>query len=82
MLVTKYDITWYIKWSTSIIMLAGIAVRATGIVQLQWIDVVCSWIGALGWLYVGYRWNDRAMMLVNGVITLILTAGIGRIILS
>lgn len=82
MLVTKYDITWYIKWSTSIIMLAGIAVRATGIVHLQWIDVVCSWIGAVGWLYVGYRWNDRAMMLVNGTITLILTAGIMRIILA
>lgn len=82
MLVTKYDITWYIKWSTSIIMLAGIAVRATGISHLQWIDVVCSWIGAVGWLYVGYRWNDRAMMMVNGTITLILTAGLGRIIFA
>ena len=79
---TQQDITWYVKWIASFIMLGGIAVRAMGISDLQWIDVVCSWIGAVGWLYVGYKWNDRAMMLVNGTITVILTAGLFRIILA
>ena len=48
----KYDITWYVKWTASIIVLIGITIRASGVTQLQWLDIVCSWIGAVGWFYV------------------------------
>ena len=78
----KYDITWYVKWIASIIVLIGITIRASGVVQLQWIDIVCSWIGAVGWFYVGFKWNDRALMILNGVIGVILFAGILRHFLS
>ncbi len=44
----KYDITWYVKWIASLITLVGITVRASGLIQFQWIDLVCSWIGAMG----------------------------------
>ena len=76
----KYDITWYVKWTASIITLVGITVRASGIVQLQWVDLMCSWIGAVGWFYVGFKWNDRALMVLNAVIGIILFAGILRVI--
>jgi hypothetical protein len=33
-------------------------------------------LGLLGWLYVGLKWNDRALILLNGVITVILFGGI------
>jgi hypothetical protein len=75
----KYDITWYVKWAASLIALIGITIRASGLVQLQWIDIVCSWIGAAGWFYVGFKWNDRALMVLNGVIGVILFAGILRV---
>jgi hypothetical protein len=78
----KYDITWYVKWIASIIVLIGITIRASGVTQLQWIDIVCSWIGAVGWFYVGFKWNDRALMILNGVIGVILFAGILRHFLS
>jgi hypothetical protein len=78
----KYDITWYVKWIASIIVLIGITIRASGVVQLQWIDIVCSWIGAVGWFYVGFKWNDRALMVLNGVIGVILFAGILRVIFT
>ena len=78
----KYDITWYVKWTASIIILIGITVRASGIVQLQWVDLICSWIGAVGWFYVGFKWNDRALMVLNAVIGIILFAGILRAIFN
>ena len=76
----KYDITWYVKWIASIIVLIGITIRASGVTQLQWLDIVCSWIGAVGWFYVGFKWNDRALMVLNAVIGIILFAGILRVI--
>ena len=76
----KYDITWYVKWIASIIVLIGITIRASGVTQLQWLDIVCSWIGAVGWFYVGFKWNDRALMVLNAVIGIILFAGILRVV--
>jgi hypothetical protein len=76
----KYDVTWYVKWTASIIVLIGITIRASGVSELQWLDIVCSWIGAVGWFYVGFKWNDRALMVLNGVIGVILFAGILRVI--
>jgi hypothetical protein len=78
----KYDITWYVKWTASIIVLIGITIRASGVTQLQWLDIVCSWIGAVGWFYVGFKWNDRALMVLNAVIGIILFAGILRVLFA
>ena len=78
----KYDVTWYVKWTASIIVLIGITIRASGVTQLQWLDIVCSWIGAVGWFYVGFKWNDRALMVLNAVIGIILFAGILRVIFT
>lgn len=78
----KYDITWYVKWIASFIALIGITIRASGLIQFQWIDILCSWIGAVGWFFVGFKWNDRALMVLNGVIGVILFAGLLRIWLS
>ena len=75
----KYDITWYVKWAASLIVLVGITIRASGVTELQWLDIVCSWVGAVGWFYVGFKWNDRALMVLNGVIGVILFSGILRI---
>jgi len=76
----KYDVTWYVKWASSIIVLFGITIRASGVTELQWLDIVCSWVGAVGWFYVGFKWNDRALMVLNAVIGIILFAGILRVV--
>jgi hypothetical protein len=78
----KYDITWYVKWAASLITLIGITVRASGLLDLHYVDLICSWIGACGWFYVGFKWNDRALMILNGVIGVMLFAGILRYYLA
>ena len=76
----KGDITWYIKWIASIITLFAVSVRATGIPELHWIDIVGSFIGSVGWFIVGFMWKDRALIILNGVIGVILFSGLIKIV--
>lgn len=74
---TNRDATYYVKWTVSIIMILGMALgRGTGNPDLQIYDTAASWIGAVGWFWVGYKWNDRAMMLVNSIMICICTVGL------
>lgn len=58
-------------------MIVGMALgRGTGNPQLLIFDTITSWTGALGWMYVGYRWSDRAMILTNLIMAGINTVGI------
>ena len=75
----KGDITWYVKWISSIIVLGAIAIRASGVAELQWLDILLSLIGAVGWLFVSVKWNDRALILLNSVITVMLSIGLLRV---
>ena len=75
----QQDHTWYIKWGVSIVMLVGMAIgRGTGAPNpvYKLIDTTCSWVGAVGWTYVGFRWNDKAILLVNLLMATINTIGI------
>ena len=75
----KQDLSWYVKWCSSLIVLVAITVRASGIQELQVYDVLLSWIGAMGWFWVGMLWKDRALILLNGVIAIVLFGGLMRI---
>jgi len=79
--VTPYkDITWYVKWAASICILLAASLRAAS-PSLHLYDMLFSIVGLIGWLYVGLKWNDRALILLNGVISVILFGGIVRHIL-
>ena len=75
----KQTVDWYIKWFSSILGLVAITVRSAGIPELQWVDVLFSWLGAVGWFVVGFMWKDRALILLNGIIAIMLFAGLLRI---
>ena len=77
--VTPYkDISWYIKWTASYILIIATIINATGMYHTY--DVALSAIGTAMWGYVGYRWNDRALILINTVASVVLTVGFIRII--
>jgi hypothetical protein len=61
----KQDLSWYVKWTASIFILASMSIR--GIDGLQLYDIVLSIIGVTGWMIVGLLWKDRALILLNGV---------------
>jgi len=55
---------WYLKWISSIILIIGILFTAQNIYP---INLFISSIGLLGWTIVGLIWNDRALLIVNGI---------------
>ena len=77
-----HDLSWYIKWISSLIIIGAIACRSAGFNEL---DIYLSFVGILGWGVVGWGivgglWHDRALVLVNGVAGTILLIAILRLI--
>jgi len=81
----KGGLDWWIKWSSSIIVLFAISIRASNTPNAElfgfpfqiW-DIFLSWLGAVGWWIVGFMWRDRALILLNGVISIMLFGGLLR----
>ena len=61
----KYTVDWYVKWISSVFILAALSMR--GLEGLQIYDLVFSIIGIALWLWVSVVWKDRALVMLNGV---------------
>lgn len=78
----KQDLSWYVKWVSSVFVLAAVMMRsATGdspemIANLRLADQILSLIGCAGWTWVGMLWKDRALIVLNVVIVFALASGI------
>jgi hypothetical protein len=70
----KQDLSWYVKWTASVILLCAFAVRSTQ--QFPFIDLCLSLVGVSGWLWVGLLWKDRALVMLNGIAVFILLSGL------
>ena len=69
----KYDLSWYIKWTASFIILVGMAFTSA---DIQPYNMWFHLIGVIGWGIVGYLWHDRALIFINGVATFIFLTGL------
>jgi hypothetical protein len=54
------DHVWYIKYASAIIILSAMVLHVQGITP--W-NSLLQMLGASGWIYVGWRWKERALML-------------------
>ena len=61
----KGDMSWYVKWISSSIIICAMSIR--GMEGLQFIDLILSILGVAGWLWVGLIWKDRALIILNAV---------------
>ena len=68
-----HTIDWYVKWFATVMILCAVVCRSA---QLPLFDFIFSIIGTLGWTYVGLVWHDRALMMLNAVVGVILTIGL------
>jgi len=66
----KGTLDWYLKWIASVIILISMSMR--GVDGLQIYDLSFSIVGVSLWLIVSFIWNDRALIVVNGVGLLLL----------
>jgi hypothetical protein len=54
------DHVWYIKYASALTILAAMVMHVSGFTP--W-NSITQMVGAAGWCYVGYRWNERAIIL-------------------
>lgn len=56
----KRDHVWYIKYVSAIIILCAMVLHVLGITP--W-NSFLQMLGASGWIYVGYKWGEKTLML-------------------
>jgi len=68
---------YYLKWIATIVVLMAVACRSVDEVPRIY-DVVLSWIGTGMWLIVSLAWKDRALILLNSVMSFMLFVALLR----
>mgnify|MGYP001487362653 CR=1 FL=1 len=69
----RYDLSWYIKWFSSITLIIAMLLNANNIFPL---NLYISVIGLIGWLVVSLLWKDRSLIVLNTVAVAIYLNGI------
>jgi len=72
-----HDRTWYVKWFSVMLICAAVLCRSVEEVPKIY-DVIFSAIGTAGWLYVGFSWHDRALIVLNTILLSMLATGLFR----
>ena len=70
-----HDLTWYVKWFSTLLVIVAVVCRS---LELHLYDLVFSLLGVIGWTFVGLKWHDRALTLLNTVLGVLLILGIGK----
>jgi len=68
---------WYVKWAASCLVMTAICARSAG-PEFRDIDMFFGTVGIALWLWVSLLWEDRALILLNGVSFFVLCIGILR----
>lgn len=69
----KGDLSWYVKWASSALILIAVAFRSIGV--HEW-DMWFSFVGTIGWFWVGMLWHDRALIMLNATLSTLLFMGL------
>ena len=72
-----HDRTWYVKWASVVLMCCAVLCRSVEEVPKMY-DVIFSALGTAGWLYVGFAWHDRALIVLNTILLSMLGASLFR----
>ncbi len=69
----KGDLSWYVKWISSVLIIIAMALTSANIYPTNiWFHM----IGVTGWLVVGMLWHDRALIFLNGVAIFVFASGL------
>jgi len=68
-----HDLSWYIKWISSFIILIGMTLTS---LELTPYNLYMHTIGLMGWFVVGMLWHDRALIFLNTAAIAVFVMGI------
>ena len=69
----KGDLSWYIKWVSSVFIIVGMALTSANIFP---VNIIVHGIGVTGWLIVGMLWHDRDLIFLNAVAIFVYASGL------
>ena len=55
---------WYVKWGAMILCVLGVFLTSG---EIYIFGQFCYFFSAIGWIYVGMQWSDRALMIGSAV---------------
>jgi|TARA_B110000977_G_scaffold47295_1_gene64224 hypothetical protein len=68
-------LVWYVKWIATVSVLVSVSFRYAG-VEYHVLDLAFGSAGAVMWLWVSILWNDRALIILNTVMFIMLFGGL------
>ena len=68
-----HDLSWYIKWISSFIILIGMTLTS---LEMTPYNLLFHTIGLGGWFVVGMLWHDRALIFLNTAAIAVFVMGI------
>ena len=63
-------VDWYVKWIATYLSVCGIFLMSAGFTSLGQVSFALS---AIGWVFVGIQWSDRAIMIGSSIGTTAVT---------
>ena len=76
-----HDSTWYVKWISVAFVCVAVLFRSVDEIPKIY-DITCSIVGTAGWLWVGFKWHDRALIILNTILLAMLVSGAFRFYIS
>ena len=76
-----HDSTWYVKWFGVCFICLAVLCRSIQEVPKIY-DVFFSIIGTAAWLWVGFKWHDRALIVLNTILLCLLVSGGARYVVQ
>ncbi len=69
----KGDLSWYVKWVSSIIIIFGMVLSSANIYPM---NILVHMFCVTGWLIVGMLLHDRALIFLNGIAIFVFASGL------
>jgi hypothetical protein len=66
---------WYIKWLATFFIISGVVCRSAG-PEYQLYDIIFGIVGTALWAWVSLIWQDRALIVLNATMFVILVIGL------
>lgn len=70
---TAKDLNWWLKWIATVILIVGTGVNSLGYYPAGPLILI---LGGIFWLIVSIRWQEKSLIVTNGVMLLTGIAGI------
>ena len=74
-----HDLSWYVKWIASLFVVISWMLASANLYPY---NIMVQIVGVAGWLWVGYLWHDRAIMVLNAMGVLFLGIGLIKFLMQ